>query len=155
VRHRVEPGLRAAGLTLSWEVSDAPCVPALEGSGGRELVRVVQEALSNVLHHAAATRVTVRTEMVKKGRSGRIVVAVIDNGIGLPATPAAGAEPTAPGFKASGRGTRNMHQRAQRLGATLSLISPLQGSASTLGGPGTEVRIELPMAALQAKPPAR
>ncbi len=132
VRHRAEPGLRAAGLTLAWQVSDAPCLPALEGSGGRELVRIVQEALNNVLHHAQATRVTLNSEATADGR--HIVVSLVDNGLGLP-----GGQPPQ-----GGRGTRNMQQRAQRLGAHVTWHSPAGGWAHGLGGPGTEVRIELP-----------
>jgi len=132
VRHRAEPGLRAAGLTLAWQVAEAPCLPALEGSGGRELVRIVQESLNNVLHHAQATRVTLRSEATADGR--HIVVSLIDNGRGLP-------DGQPPG---GGRGTRNMQQRAQRLGARVSWHSPAGGTARSPGGPGTEVRIELP-----------
>ncbi len=133
VRHRAEPGLRAAGLTLAWQVAEAPCLPALEGSGGRELVRIVQEALNNVLHHAHATRVTLKSEATADGR--HIVVSLIDNGRGLPE----GQPPK------GGRGTRNMQQRAQRLGARVTWHSPAGGRAHGPGGPGTEARIELPV----------
>ncbi len=135
VRHRAEPGLRAAGLTLAWQVAEAPCLPVLEGSGGRELVRILQEALSNVLHHAHATRVTLRSEATADGR--HIVLSLIDNGQGL-----AGGRP--PG---GGRGTRNMQLRAERLQAHLCWISPAGGGSQAPGGaqPGTELRIDLPV----------
>jgi len=162
-RHRSEPGLRAAGLTLAWQVAEAPCLPALEGSGGRELVRIVQEALNNVLHHAQATRVTLRSEATADGR--HIVVTLIDNGIGLAGDRFQNDRFQNHGLQnerlqnersqhdlshgpppGSGRGTRNMQQRAQRLGARLSWHSPAGGRAPGPGGPGTEVRIELPIA---------
>ena len=133
VRHRAEPGLRAAGLTLAWQVAEAPCLPALEGSGGRELVRIVQESLNNVLHHAQATRVTLKSEASADG--SHIVVSLLDNGRGLPA----GQPPS------GGRGTRNMQQRAHRLGARVSWHSPAGDNTRNPGGPGTEVRIELPV----------
>ena len=143
VRHRAEPGLRAAGLTLAWQVAEAPCLPVLEGSGGRELVRIVQEALNNVLHHAQATRVTLRSEATADGR--HIVVSLIDNGCGLPGDRLQNEGLQAP-LPGSGRGTRNMLQRAQRIGARLTWQSPAGGRAHGPGGPGTEVRIELPTA---------
>ncbi len=147
VRHRAEPGLRAAGLTLAWQVAEAPCLPVLEGSGGRELVRILQEGLNNVLHHAQATRVTLRSEATADGR--HIVVSLLDNGQGLPCradSVAAAGPPQGAGMPDSGgRGTRNMLQRAQRLGARLSWHSPAGGRAPGPGGPGTEVRIELPV----------
>ena len=141
VRHRSERGLQAAGLTLDWQVAAAPCLPVLEGSGGRELVRILQEGFSNVLHHARATRVTLRSERSADGCS--IVVSLIDNGRGLP-----GGQPPQ-----GGRGTRNMHTRAQRLGATLSWVSPAPDAggaaratdAPGTRGPGTALHIALPL----------
>lgn len=136
VRHRSERGLRAAGLTLEWQVIQAPCLPVLEGSGGRELVRILQEALSNVLHHAQASSVTLRSETSADGR--HILVTVLDNGRGLPG----GQAPQ------GGRGTRNMLQRAQRLHATLSWQSPAPGMPNAPGpdGSGTALHIALPLA---------
>lgn len=143
VRHRSEAGLRAAGLALVWQVAEAPCLPVLQGSGGRELVRILQEGLSNVLHHAQATRVTLKSEASPDGQ--HIVVSLVDNGRGLP-----GGRPPQ-----GGRGTRNMLHRAQRLGAGLSWQSPANGQLPGLGGPGTELRIELPLQALAAVPAPR
>lgn len=135
VRHRSEPGLRAAGLALSWQVMDAPRLKVLQEGGGRELVRIVQEALSNVLHHAGATRVTLSTERSADGRW--LLVRLSDNGAGLPG----GQVPQ------GGRGSRNMQQRATRLGARLSWHSPALLREPGPGGPGTTVCIELPLQA--------
>jgi len=137
VRHRAEPGLRAAGLTLAWQIAEAPCLPVLEGGGGRELVRILQEALSNVMHHAQATRVTFQSEATADGQT--ILLRLIDNGHGLQRDSASGRP------EGAGRGTRNMQQRAQRLGARISWLSPAPGNAHAPGGPGTELRIELPV----------
>ncbi len=144
VRHRAEPGLRAAGLTLAWQVAEAPCLPVLEGSGGRELVRMLQEGMNNILHHAQATRVTLKSEATADGR--HIVVSLTDNGCGF--TPAAATpEDPQPGRPASGgRGCRNMQLRAERLGAQLTWHSPASARAPGPGGPGTELRILLPVA---------
>lgn len=137
VRHRAEPGLRAAGLTLAWQVAEAPCLPVLEGGGGREMVRILQEGLSNVMHHAQASLVTVKSEATADGR--HIVLSLIDNGQGLQGDAASGRP------EGAGRGTRNMQQRAQRLGGRISWLSPAPGHANAPGGPGTEMRLELPV----------
>jgi signal transduction histidine kinase len=132
LRHRLEPGLRAGGISLDWRVDEAPKLPCLEGAGGRELARIVQEALSNTVHHARATRVSVLTRYSPDGQS--VQVCIGDNGVGL----AAGAQP--------GRGLRNMRLRAQRLGARLQALSP--GSPPA----GTELVVELPLG--RPTPPA-
>ncbi len=126
LRHRLEPVLRAGGITLDWRVDDAPCVPALAGTGARELARIVQEALSNTMHHAKASRVSVATRLLGQGRA--IQLSIADNGRGLPTalTP--------------GRGLRNMRLRAARLGAQIDWRQPVGG------GNGTEVVVELPLA---------
>lgn len=129
VRHRIEPGLRAAGLALIWRVSDTPNLPALEGSAGRELVRIVQEAFSNVLHHAHATRVLISTELEPGGQA--VLLVIRDDGRGLSAP------------RTAGQGTRNIRQRAQRLGASVEWRSPTEDAGALR--PGTELRLRLPM----------
>ncbi len=125
LRHRLEPALRAGGITLDWQVVDAPCVPALVGTGARELSRIVQEAFSNTMHHAGASLVSVSTRLLGQGRA--VQVCICDNGCGMPAD------------LSPGRGLRNMRQRAQRLGARIEW-RPAPGF-----GTGTELVIELPL----------
>lgn len=127
LRHRLEPALRAGGITLDWQVVDAPCVPALVGTGARELARIVQEALSNTMHHAGATRVSVSTRLLGQGEA--VQVCISDNGCGLPAD------------LSPGRGLRNMRQRAQRLSARIEWRRPPAPCT------GTDLIIELTLAA--------
>jgi signal transduction histidine kinase len=134
LRHRLEPALRAGGITLDWQVNHAPQVPALAGTGGRELARIVQEGLANTMHHAQATRLVVSTQLL--GQPARVQVCITDNGVGMPTT------------LSPGRGLRNMRQRAARLGASIHWRKP-PGP-----GTGTELVIELPLDELQAQPPA-
>lgn len=125
LRHRLEPALRAGGITLDWQVDHAPRVPALQGTGGRELARIVQEGLANTMHHAGATRVVVSTRLLSP--PARVQVCITDNGVGMPAV------------LSPGRGLRNMRQRVARLGAAIDWRKP-QGQAA-----GTELVIELPL----------
>lgn len=133
VRHRIEPTLRAAGLQLLWRVGDTPTVPLLEGRAGRELVRIVQEALSNVLHHARASRVTIGTQLEPGGAA--VLLFIADDGCGM------GAQ------HSEGHGTRSMRQRAKRLGVTLEWRSPPEGVPAGQARPGTEVWLRLPLKA--------
>lgn len=105
VRHRLGPRLQAAGLQLDWQLADTPLLPCLMGAQGRELVRIVQEALSNVLHHAQATRVRIATSV--QASLGCVQLRIEDDGHGMPARPD------------EGQGLRNMRKRAERLGARI------------------------------------
>jgi two-component system sensor histidine kinase UhpB len=80
---------------------------------------VAQEALTNVLKHAKASRVEVSLAQ----SDARLTLMISDNGLGR-AAPAG-----------SGRGLANMRARALRLGATLELA---------LGEDGTRVSLSMP-----------
>lgn len=90
----------------------------------RELVvyRVAQEALTNVARHAGAGRILLSL----RREDGAALLAVRDDGRGLPAAAAA----------SSSNGIRGMRERALLIGAALTL-------ASTEGG-GTEVTLRVP-----------
>jgi len=88
----------------------------------RELYRVAQEALNNVLKHAHASRVTVRLDAV----DGRASLEVADDGVGF--------EPALRGV--GGYGLSGMRERVERLGGTLAVESA--------PGAGTRVRAEVP-----------
>jgi signal transduction histidine kinase len=88
-----------------------------------ELLRVVQEALTNVTKHADATMVRLRAEAV--GRD--LVVAVTDNGIGF--------DRDRP--REGGMGLRGMEERARLMGGTLKVESEPHG--------GTTVEVSVPI----------
>lgn len=129
LRHRLGPGLSGAGLTLHWAVNDSPQVPALAGSGGRELVRIVQEVLANVMHHAGATQVTLATERLRAAADTDecVRLTIRDDGCGMPDAPT------------QGRGLRGIRRRAAALGARVAWSAPHEGG-------GTLFALELPLA---------
>ncbi len=88
-----------------------------------EVLRVVQEALTNVRKHADATVVRVRADT--HGRD--LSVTVADNGRGF--------DPTAPVDQ--GLGVQGMEERARLMGGSLRITSEPQG--------GTTVEITVPM----------
>ena len=88
--------------------------------------RIVQEALSNVVRHARATRADVR--MVRDG--GRLVVTVEDDGRGFdPENPTSS--------EGGGLGLFGMQERAGYFGGTVAIRSA--------PGSGTTVRAEIPL----------
>ncbi|MCQ9368778.1 histidine kinase [Brevibacterium sp. 50QC2O2] len=112
-------------------------------------VRIVREALTNVLRHSAADRALVRLE-----RDGdRLVVLIEDDGVG-PGVPAeqggpveqggtasqggsASGGPTSARHAPSGGGLRSMRERAELAGGTLDI-------ASGAAGRGTRITARLP-----------
>lgn len=124
LRYRLAGRLSKAGLEIDWRVGDTPPVPALTGSAGRELLRIVQECLSNTLKHSHAN--CVQFETIHDADAGQVLVLVRDNGKGFDVE--AG--------RRSGRGLNNMRMRAQRIGAKLEI-----GSSPA----GTEIRLAFPV----------
>lgn len=102
-------------------------------SRDQELVvyRVAQEALTNVLRHAQATRASVRLHAV----GGQVRLSVTDNGVGW-----GPAEADRRGF-AEGTGMSGMRERARLVGGRFTVTSePGSGTAVELAfpiGPGT------------------
>ena len=88
----------------------------------REILRIAQEALHNVLKHAQAQHVIVR---LGAGEDG-VLLKVEDDGIGF--------DPDAPATRSRQLGLTSMEERARRLGGTLEVIS--------VPGAGTTVRLK-------------
>ncbi len=92
----------ATGLAVEVRVG---ALPRLPGEAETAVYRVVQEALTNAVRHAGATRVVIEAD-----RHGpRLAVAVRDNGSGRP-----------DGF-VPGHGLLGMRERAEALGARLRI----------------------------------
>lgn len=111
LRFRLEPRLAAAGLKSHWDL--ATTAPALTPDGVLQVLRWVQEALTNVIKHAQAQDVWVQWQHHPNGAT----LSVRDNGTGF-----------APDPSHPGRGLANLHNRAQRLGGACHVTSSPQGS---------------------------
>ncbi len=83
----------------------------------RDIQLIHREALNNAIKHAKATRI----DVLFHSSSDRITMRITDNGVGL-------GEPV--GTK--GNGLRNLHRRAERIGATLQIESSATGTTVLL-----------------------
>jgi two-component system, NarL family, sensor histidine kinase UhpB len=138
-----ELGLAAAVESYARNLSEATSLrveletETLKGLLASEIelavYRIVQEALSNVVRHAGATRAVVRLERA----DGRLIATVSDDGVGFP------ADEVLAGRSGHGLGLFGMQERAAYVGGTVSVRSGRDN--------GTTVRVEVPMAA----PPGR
>ncbi len=94
----------AAGLILEWRFPEQKNVVMVSTEAVLNLSRIVREAVTNVLHHASASRVVVTTQL----ESDRLLLTISDDGIGCPS-----------GFKPH-RGMASMQARAVTMGGILS-----------------------------------
>lgn len=124
VRARLEPRLTRNGVRFDWQVTDLPPIPGFGPERVLQALRILQEAITNVVKHAGASVVRVRTA-VTPGPGGRpgVCVEVGDDGGGMRGN-------------GTGRGIANMRRRAAALGGELEIAS-----ADT----GTTVRLWLPL----------
>jgi signal transduction histidine kinase len=109
-------------FALRAELSTDGRIPEVGARAQAELLRIVQEAMTNVRKHADAT--VVRVEVAT---NGELRLSVIDNGRGF-----------RPENVSSGFGLESMRQRAAVIGADLNVTSELQN--------GTRVELTMPIA---------
>lgn len=105
LRQRMEPRLNKAGITIQWCVEEIPRLSDLGPDKSLQLLRIFQEAITNVLKHSAAQQITFKTEL-KKNEQGApcIYIECRDNGKGF-------VNPSKPGH-----GLTNIKYRAQKMG---------------------------------------
>lgn len=120
-RQRVQSRFVAIPCLIHWQLNLAGC-PVLHDRVILQVLRIVQEALSNAIKHANARNITVSADMVGTD-SVRIVVA--DDGSGI--SPAS----------RQGHGLNNIRKRCRLLNGVLEI-------AEAGGGKGSQIKLLLP-----------
>lgn len=139
VRKRASELERLSGV----EIDVSGDVPELPTTTAAHAFRVIGEAMTNAVRHAAATRIWVRLS----GHERRFSAEVADNGRGIP-------DDLRPGSN----GVRSMRRRAGMLGGRLEIVTGdappegrngaskvSNGTGADGGGRGTTVRLEVPL----------
>jgi signal transduction histidine kinase len=111
-----------SGVRADFSGADLP--NSLSPRKQAELLRIVQEALTNVRKHADATVVRLSAEV----SDGHLLLGITDNGRGFRADESSG----------DGLGLQGMKERARLMGGELQVQSELSG--------GTTIRLALPIA---------
>ncbi|HWI84370.1 sensor histidine kinase [Ramlibacter sp.] len=119
-RFRWQQVLDGCGVASDWKLESEDERVEIGAHVTLQLLRIVQEALTNVLKHAGADRV----EIGLRARREAIRIEIADNGRGLP-----------DGDAAAGHGLANMRARAHRVGARLQVADR---------HPGVQVCVDLP-----------
>ncbi|MET4643030.1 sensor histidine kinase [Streptomyces sp. NPDC058232] len=138
LRARADDFTRRHGLTATFRMLNGAPVPLVPQVVARQLLTVASEAMENAHRHAHPTYL-----IVLAGVKGDVLrVSVYDDGRGLP------PGTTLDDLKRAGHfGLVGMVERAASIGARIRIG---KGKAAK----GTEVRLELPVAALAAGPQA-
>ncbi|MCF6255978.1 MAG: hypothetical protein L3J98_06820 [Gammaproteobacteria bacterium] len=121
MRMRLEPQLANNQLRFEWQVGEIPPIPDFGPRNALQVMRILQEAITNIISHAEATLIRVKARVDVDAQGIRVAVLdVIDDGKGF-----------LPDIR-RGHGLNNMEQRATSIGAILEIAS---------ADPGTRVRL--------------
>ncbi len=129
---RLQPRFAAAGIALRFHLDELPDRIEMPAEDALQILRVLQEALTNALKHSGARAVDVFVRVA--GTPARLVLRVHDDGSGFDTTGPLG-----------GRGLAGMHRRARKVGAELDVRSGPKGSLVSLDVP-------LPLPSSAARP---
>jgi signal transduction histidine kinase len=109
-------GQRTANMPIDLVVDE---LPRLGDAVEREIIGIAQEALTNAVRHSLARRITIRASAVQ---SVGVRLSVADDGRGI------GRDRSASGF-----GMTSMQERAERIGASLTIVTaPRNGTEVVL-----------------------
>ncbi|WP_157817473.1 AAA family ATPase [Candidatus Thiodictyon syntrophicum] len=115
-RYRCERRLAEQPIRVDWQIELDAC-PPLAQRLILQLLRIMQEALSNGLKHARAGHIALQAIY---RADGQLHIAVTDDGIGIPEA------------VAQGRGLGNMQSRARELGGELTVSRLARGTRVSL-----------------------
>ncbi|MBI4286833.1 MAG: GAF domain-containing protein [Chloroflexi bacterium] len=113
------------GIPVSFSVTPKDATPRIDPQAEIQVIRIIQEALSNVRKHSNASQAWVSLEVL----DGKIAIVIRDNGCGFDSTQ------LAPG-KWPRFGLRTMQERAESIGGNLTTES--------CAGAGTKVVVTVP-----------
>lgn len=125
LRFRVQHSLDKLQIRMAWKVEASSELETLRGERARQILRIAQEGLTNVMRHAQASAVEVICRFEPEHH--RVMLEIRDNGRGLPKCCG----------ESAGKGLTSMRRRAQTIGGRLLISS----QART----GTRVRLTVPL----------
>jgi signal transduction histidine kinase len=119
LRFRLGPRLESTGIALRWEVNDIPPLDWLEPKNALHILRILQEAFTNIIKHTQATEIRVAT----LADGDFVNVTVADNGQGFDVASA---------LRHGGKGLSNQMRRAEASGAEVKWESNPSGTCFAL-----------------------
>ncbi len=132
LRYRMQRALDGQGIQIAWKVQVSAEIEAVKGAQSRQVLRIAQESVANVMRHAQATALEVTCRYVPE--FCHLLLEVRDNGRGITRDTRTGKSSHLPG-----KGIEGMRKRAAAMGGHLLISSKT--------GVGTTVRLTLPLTA--------
>ena len=111
LRMRLGGLLEQANIELIWRVDDLPMLEEFGPEKSLNTMRIIQEAIANVIKHSGATKLTISAYPKLIDDTRAAVITIEDNGCGIF------------GSRQNGRGVINMKSRAQKIDADLSITA--------------------------------
>ena len=124
LRHRLQPRLDAAGLSLHWQMDTLPTLPWLTPEAVQHVLSIIQEVITNILKHNRADTLHFSTRRDGDG----ITIQLCDNGQVF--------SPDAQQHGRGGRGLTNIQNRAAAIGARTLWLPGEAGTCFALQLPG-------------------
>ncbi len=125
LRHRMTQDIEDAGITCKWKVEDCEPLPWLDATNALHVLRIYQEAISNVMTHSGATEILIGCKEACHRNETGVTSYIIDNGCGFD-----------PSLQAQGKGITNIQSRAESLNGVLNYDTDI--------GVGTAITLWLP-----------
>ncbi len=123
MRMRIEPQLESSGLKLHWQVSELPIIADFGPHKALQVMRIVQESITNTIRHAGAKNIVIKAFTESDKSHSNVVIEIVDDGIGIRTeTP-------------HGHGLDNMKHRAKEITAKLEIVMPESGTTVRLSIP--------------------
>lgn len=119
-KERVEPQILAVGMVLHWEIDDLGNELLFGPTQVLDILRILQEAVTNVLNHTSAAKITVCARLA----DGQLILSVTDDGEGICHT------------ARIGKGLANMRRRTAAMGGEFRIEAD---------GRGTSILLRLPL----------
>lgn len=117
LRYRLDERLRKQGIDLEWKVKQVPELACLTPQNVLHILRILQEAFTNIVKHARATTIEVETGLDQDGK--HVYIQVRDNGKGFSG-------------ERTGRGLASMRHRAKIVGGRLDIEPSTAGTTLNL-----------------------
>lgn len=118
-RYRLDGRLKQVGVKLDWRVQELPKLACLTPRNLLHVLRILQEAFTNILKHAHADTIQVETGV--DAEHAQVFIRIRDNGQGFVTD-----------LARHGHGIANMTQRAKTVGGELRVLPTAAGTTLDL-----------------------
>ena len=126
LRERTETNLNLVGIAYRWQVTDVGDDMVFPPDVTLQLLRIFQEAITNIIKHAEAKNIAISTQETVLSQQKFALVTISDDGRGFDISK----------VQDKGHGIRNMKARARRIGADVGIIT---------NSLGTQLQVSVPL----------